>query len=130
MPNKKDIASDVAGLADAYWSKREERLAIDRQSKVLKAEEDTYKEHLLIAMGKHELSAVGGELCRVERNRVAKPTVGDWNEFYQYVRDHDAFDMLYRRLNERAIKDRLEDGENISGLVQVWVDTLSVHKVK
>ena len=133
MPKKSkadsDVVAEVASLADQMYAKRLERLALQRQVKLLDTEEKELKELLIAAMVTNKLSAIGGELCRVERERVAKPVVGDWNRFYKYIAENDAFDMLYRRLNEAAIKERLEDEPKIPGLSSTWQQKLSVHKV-
>jgi hypothetical protein len=51
-------------------------------------------------------------------------------EVYDYVKEHDAFDILFRRLNEKAIMDRREQGEEVPGLDWFPVASLSVSRSK
>jgi hypothetical protein len=42
--------------------------------------------------------------------------VADWVKFYAYVRRNAAFELLQRRLNESAIKERLDDKKPVPGV--------------
>ena len=130
MPKKQNVAQELAAMCDRMYEKREERLALNRQAASLEEEEKAMKAVILDLMISNDLSAVGGHLCRVTRDKVAKATVGDWSKFYEFIIDNSAFDCLQRRLNDKAIKERLEvDKDPIPGIVQIWVPVLSVSKV-
>lgn len=130
MPRKKkDVSSQLATIADKLWEARQERLELNRKVRLLETEEKEYRDQLAAALEEHDMSAVGGKLCHVKRERVPKPQINDWEKFYKFIAKNDAFDMLYRRLNEKAVEERVAGGEKIGGLEQVWVNKLSVHKV-
>jgi len=63
----------------------------------------------------------GGLDCAATQHTVAfyrketKVNVEDWNEVLQFVSDHDAFDILQRRISPAAFKRRVEAGSDIPG---------------
>lgn len=45
----------------------------------------------------------------VKRSQMA--TVGDWPAFYDYIRENDRFDMLYKKANSKVIVEHMEGEE-------------------
>lgn len=97
-------------------AKQQERLAADRQSKLLKVEEDQ-----LFALAMMEMQAAG--LTHVELSNVKadieekeKPYISDFGALEGYIREHGALDLLQKRLTESAVKLRWEDGIQIPGV--------------
>lgn len=120
----------LAEITDEYYEVQQQRRALDKQSKELKERETSLKNYIAEFLKKNNMSAIGGKYVTATYVRKPKPVVEHWPTFYDFILQNDAFDMLQRRLHEGAIKDRLEQGESIPGLGQIWLDDISVSKVK
>lgn len=123
-------ASELAGIADQYYTAREERLAADRTAAKLKEKESELKAAILAAMGTNNMSAVGGALCVLNRKEKIKPVAMDWKEVFKYMKENDAFDLVQKRLTEGAVNVRWEDGIDIPGIGSITLYDLTVSKPK
>lgn len=74
------------------------------------------------------------ELTGTKAKAVIKPvknvTVSDWDDVQKYVKTHDAFDILQRRISPAAAQARVDAGEDIPGLLIVPADELMITKIK
>lgn len=121
---------ELSDLCDSYWRKREERLALKKEVDKLEEEEKQLKEELIKQMHQQSLTAAGGKLCKYELKEEEEPNVADWQEFYAYVRKTGEFDLLYRRLNPAAVKERLKDNVQVPGVGWFPVEKLSYSRIK
>ena len=94
-----------------------ERLALDRQSKLLKVEEDNLKAQVLEELHKLGLDHVDyGDLGSARIERKVKPYIADFTALEGYIVEHRATDLLQKRLTESAVKLRWDDGIVIPGI--------------
>lgn len=119
----------LAVAADKLYTIREKRLALQKEVDLLQAEETTLKDYLINNLPKSEATGVTGKLARVTIVLKPIPQVKDWDKFYAYVKKHNAFELLQRRLGETAIKERWEAGANIPGVEKFNATTVSINKV-
>lgn len=126
-------ASQLGEVADYYQSYRTERLAADKAAAALKAQESAAQELLIQQMLLQKVTAAGGRLLRVTCD-IHKPDyvphVKEWDKFYQYIKQNDAFDLLERRPGKLACKERWDAGEIVPGVEKFPVYKLSTSKVK
>lgn len=108
--------SEIAHKIDLLYEKRAARIAADKAAADLKKEETKLSEEVLQMMREHDLSALGGNRCTVKVRVERKPTVADWTALYEYIKEHDAFDLLHKRLTEGAVKLRAEDDVQVPGV--------------
>ena len=120
---------DIPAMIEAYSDKRDERLALQRQTDTLKKEETQLQLELIAALKDAGMTSAGGSAHKVSMKVVQKPTAGDWEQIYEYIKDNDAFDLLQRRLGETAVKARWEDGIEIPGVISFPVEKLTLSKV-
>lgn len=102
-------------LAEAK-AKEQERLAADRQAKLLKAEEDDCKAVLMAAMQKMGITSLNGAGASATIVTKDKPYIADYSALEGYIVEHRAIDLLQKRLTESAVKLRWEDGIQIPGV--------------
>lgn len=122
--------TDLAKMADEYWSARSQRLELEKQIKPIKEREDGLQAAILDAMTKLQVTAIGGTLVQLTTKTTYEPTVEDWPSFYSYIKETGEFDLLYRRVNAAAVKQRWEEGLSITGVQKFPVTKLSKHEVK
>lgn len=122
--------SEMGELADLYAAKRQERIQAGKVAKKLEDEENQLKGELMNAMIKDKMAAVGGRVSVVNIKTTDEPTVTDWPKLYEFIKEHDAFDLLHRRLTGTAVKLRWEDDITVPGIGTFPVSKLTVSGAK
>ena len=110
-----DLA-ELGNLADTLHAKRADRLAADKIAAKLKSEEYALQMQLISEMEGNDLSSIGGTECIIKRKVHQRAVAGNWTEIYQYILEHEAFDLLHKRLTDSAILLRKDDGVDVPGV--------------
>ena len=106
---------DFNRVTKAYVALRDKRSEI---KKAYDAEDDTYKQKLAqlegVMLG--HLNSTGTESVRTEngtfyRTEELKPSGADWQAFYAWVRENDAFDALERRIKKDFVREYMESND-------------------
>lgn len=105
------IPTQLAAAADLLYQAREQRLAMQRELDKVAKLEATLKDYFINTLPKSDSSGIAGKVARVQLGKKLIPTVDDWDKLYKYIVKEKAFELLQRRLNETAIKERLEAGK-------------------
>lgn len=121
------LISEIAKIDKRLESARQARLkAEDREAEIKKAR--GVLDEQLQALLKKE----GTEVWKTPRGKQAEVKKKDYysiknsKSFYQFVTDNLAFDLLQRRLNNKAVEDRLKEGERVSGISKFTKRTIKV----
>ena len=122
-----DLA-ELTKKVDLFCTIRNQRLDADKEAAALKKQETELKDEIIAHMEESGSYNAGGHVGAVERHVKPKASIKNWPEVYEFIKEHDAFDILYRRVNEKAITDRQELGEVVPGIEWFPVSTLSVSK--
>jgi len=120
-----DLA-ELGTVVDQYHYARAERLAADKEAAKLKTTEEALKQQIITECKSNGLTAVGGDIALVKYTVKDKPIATDWPDVHQYMREHDAMDLMQKRLHEGACKLRWEDNIVIPGVGHLEVDALSI----
>jgi hypothetical protein len=115
-------------VVDEYYQIREQRLELAREVERLEESERGLKQMIMNYMEENHAHVIGGALCTVRLKITPKPVAKDWAQIWEYVKTHDAPEIYYRRLNERSITERREQGEEIPGVEWFPTASLSVSK--
>ena len=121
-------AKAMAKLADKWWALRAERLAIEKQVSDIKVEETQAKNALILSLGNNNVGAVGGDDVTVSLTTKIKPIANDWEAVWDWAVANEGSDLFQRRLSDKAVKLRWEDGVNIPGIDEYPVDSISYKK--
>ena len=120
---------DLRTLIDNWQNLDDERLAANRAAKEITTKAEQAKHILLNALEENNLTGAGGSHCLVQVSTKIVPTVGDWDKLYGYITEHDAWDLLQRRIGVRACSQRWEDDVTIPGIIQTEVPNLRRKKL-
>lgn len=120
-------ATDLAQLADHYWTTRAKRLDADKVAKDLKDEESRTEATLIKEMREQQLTAIGGKLVRLAIPTVPEyvPAVKDWDVLYKHILESGDFSLLHKRVGNTACKERWDAGEEVPGIEKFPVYKLS-----
>lgn len=117
---------DTAKLVDSYIVKKAARLIADKKAAELKKEEDDLKKKLVEIAIESKAKSLGGSHGTVNYHRKNKPTVTDWDALYAYIKAHDAWELLQKRIGEKAVEERWEDEIVVPGVGTFPVDELTI----
>ena len=122
-------AQAMGELADEWWTLRASRLTIEKEVAKIREQESKAKSALLQSLTENNVTSVGGQKVRVTHVVKDKPSVSDWSVFYEYIQQTGSFDLLQRRVGERAVKDRWDEGVKIPGVESFPIDEISYSKM-
>lgn len=118
----------IGEKVDLYFKTREQRLLMQKQVDNVQTEESKLKEEIIRELQAAKVTSIGGNIARVTIQEKIKPIAQNWELVYAYIKEHNAFDLMQRRLTEAAVKGRWEDGIKIPGVDSFTVFDLSVAK--
>lgn len=123
------LPKTIGACADALYEVRKKRLEAQKVVERLSAEENELREHIIKTLPKSQASGAAGRLARVQVVTREVPQVEDWDKFYQYVSKTKQFDLIQRRVSDRAVQERWEEGEKVPGVKVFNLVSVSVNKL-
>jgi hypothetical protein len=118
----------IGGCVDQLYKLRAERLKVQKKAEELGSNETALRDHILNTFSKDNIEGAKGKLATAGISRRTVANVEDWDQLYKYVLKNKAFDLLQRRVNDSAYRERLEQNEVVPGLKPFQVVTLSLSK--
>lgn len=116
-------------LARGYSATRERRLAMQKDVDAKHATEKSYRDDLLALLQKKEQQGITVDFYNYIEKETEEPTLKNPAKLFKHIKKTGEFDLLQRRLNTTAIKQRWEEGKKVPGVKKFPVKTLSVTKV-
>lgn len=124
------IPSGVGAQADEYSVVREERLRVQKLAESIKSRETEIFNCIMSTLNESTDTGAMGQFYGVQRIEKDQVQVKDWDAVWAHIQSTGSFDLLQKRLNDKAAKERGEEGEPVPGTELVKVPTLSFTKVK
>lgn len=121
-----NISSHLPDVVNAYIAMRAQRLQADKVAASLKEQEELLKEHLIVSFRSQGVSALGGKAGTVKMKITEEPNPENWTQIYEYIKEHDAFELLHKRLGSEAVKELWAEGIEVPGVGKREVAKLSV----
>ena len=103
------IPPTIGRVADLYKGVTAIRLLMEKEVKKVRARESELKEHMIDNLSKSDDQGAVGLKYRVQLTKTVKPVTKDWEQVYDYIVENDRFDMLQKRLGDRAVLDIYEE---------------------
>lgn len=124
------IPASLGALADEYAVVREERLRIEKEAKAVKEREMELFNSALSTLEESADTGAVGENYSVQRVEKEVRGVEDWPTLWAYIRENNAFELLGKSINQKAVREQQEAGEKLPGIKTDTVATLSFRKVQ
>lgn len=121
---------NLAEQVDLLYTLREDRINAEKEVVKRKKVEAEVKQEIIDEMRNEGVSSIGGAHGQVSLRIKDKPVARDWDALYSYIKENDAFDLLHKRLTEKAITLRWEDELEVPGVDKFPVPVLSLSKSK
>lgn len=124
------IPKSAAACADMLHTTRLERLRLQRECDNLSELETKLKDFFIATMSKSDTTGIAGKVARVQLGTKSVPTVEDWDAFYAHVKKTGNFELMQRRLNDTAVKERWDNKKQVPGVGRFNAVTVSCTALK
>ena len=134
MPTTPDTCPPVHRFMRGQSAFPERMLAVFAQQVVdgFAEQEAEVKEYLINNLSKRDERGAVGKSYQATIVKKEIPRIADPTKFYAYMAKNKAWDMMQKRLNEAAVKDRLENarGGKLPGIEIFPALSVSLTKIK
>lgn len=122
--------SKALDLALQWRKARAERLAQQRLVDKMEEVEKNLKKQVVEALSKAKNKAVSNGDRLFQLITKDEPEVEDWPTLYKHIQKTGEFELLFRRINTAAVKERWELSQKVPGVGHIPVETLSDTQAK
>ena len=96
-------------LAKVYIKIRDKRRELAKQDEELKEQLDIIANELLEICKEQGASTIRTEYGTVSRRVNKNYWTSDWDSFYKFIKEHDAFSLMHQRINNTIMSQFLEE---------------------
>lgn len=119
----------MGACADLLYDLRQKRLDADKVAAALKEEEVALQEHIINTLPKGDTGASGLRYkVQVKTEPRLRVSAEKWPEFFGWVSKNKAWDVLQKRLSDKALVERSFDAKGKPRAIP-GVETFPVVKV-
>jgi hypothetical protein len=115
-------------LIDQRQALRVRMSLLNKEVDDLKTEADALEAQIKSTMINQGLTVAAGETARVTLSEEVNPTVENWDELYQYIKDNNAFYLLQRRVAATAFRETLQADTVVPGVRGVTTHKLAINQ--
>lgn len=115
---------------DRAYTLRAKRLELEHQAEEMKTQEAALRKHIFDTFRNAEIDGARGSIAIASIGRKTVGRVNDWDRFTAWVAKTKSFDLLTRKLNDAACRERFDAKKVIPGVEPFPVTTLSLTVVK
>ncbi len=107
-PKMPKMPKSLGACVDKYHEARQKRLDMQKEVDALKEVENFIYNHIIDNIPKGDGGAVGKQYkaIRVDEDVYS---IDDDDAFYGFIKKTGSFDLLNRAINQKAVRERLED---------------------
>jgi uncharacterized membrane protein YgaE (UPF0421/DUF939 family) len=100
-------------LARVYTKIRDKRRDLSKQDDALKEQLDIVSQQLLDICKEQGASTIRTEYGTVSRRLTKNFWTTDWASFYQFIKEHDLFNLMQQRINSTNMAQFLEENPDL-----------------
>jgi len=100
-------------LAKVYVKIREARRELSKQDDELKAQLDAVSEQLLEICKEQGAATIRTDHGTISRRTNKNYWTSDWDSFFKFVKEHDAFALMQHRINNTNMAQFLEENPSV-----------------
>lgn len=112
MADLPDPTIDLGKLTKAHINIRDARAALKKQfddsDATMKGAQERLENAMLDHLNKHGMESVRTEFGTFYRQEDIKPSGSDWQALYDWIKEHDAWDALERRIKKTFVAEYME----------------------
>lgn len=100
-------------LAKVYVKIRDKRRALEKEAAELKEKENTIAAEMLEICKEQGAQTIRTEYGTISRRTNKNYWTSDWDSFFKFVKENDAFSLMYRRINSESMSQFLEENPDV-----------------
>jgi SPX domain protein involved in polyphosphate accumulation len=100
-------------LAKVYVKIRDKRRELAKQDEELKEQLEVVAQQLLEICKEQGASTIRTEFGTVSRRTTKNYWTSDWDSFYKFIKEHDAFSLMFQRINGANMSQFLEENPEL-----------------
>lgn len=100
-------------LAKVYVKIRDKRRALEKEAAELKEKENTIAAEMLEICKEQGAQTIRTEYGTISRRTNKNYWTSDWDSFFKFIKEHDAFALMYRRINSESMSQFLEENPDV-----------------
>jgi len=103
----------VEKLTRIYVKIRDKRRELEKEVAALKEKQDTVAGELLEICKAQGASTIRTDYGTVSKRVTKNYWTSDWDSFYKFIKDHDAFSLMFQRINSANMAQFLEENPDL-----------------
>lgn len=123
------VPESIGRTADLYHDVRELRLAMQKEVEAVEAREAELRDSIINRLSASDDTGAAGLRYRAQIVPKVKPKIADWPTLTKWLQESGRFDMLQKRLSDKAVTDVWDDGYAVPGVEKINVKDVSITKV-
>lgn len=110
------MVSKIGTMIDKYIRLDDAVKEVDVKLKKAKEKRTECADFILSRYVKEDIRSARGKLGQISRTERNVPSVFDWDKLCAYVKRHNAFELLQKRVTQEAYKERVDAGKKVPGV--------------
>lgn len=106
---------NLGSIIDTYRALYDQRAALNAESKELTRQMEALAPEILGQLDELGIDSAKGKVAKIWVEEKIRPAIKDWDAFYGYIRDNDAWFLLARMPTAKAYAELIEAGETVPG---------------
>ena len=128
-PEEGKQPQSFGSMIDEMYELRNQKQDYESKAKKIKEQMDVLESAIINRLDIDETTMSRGKTASAILTEQEIPKVEDWDEFYQYIQENEAFHLLQRRVSTAAARETLEAGEIIAGVGTFTKRAISLRKI-
>lgn len=124
---------DADAVAEAYLKCRRAKSAMskvfEQNCNVLDAEMERLGGLMMDFLNANGMDSAKCKHGTFYKTPKVRPQVADWTAFYKWIREHDAFEFLHKRVSSEAVKTYMDDHKDDAQGLPPGVTVLKEYEV-
>ena len=116
-------------MIDEMYEIRTQKQALESKAKKFGEQMKLLEASIITRLDEDETTMSRGKAASAILTEQEVPKVEDWDEFYKYIQENEAFHLLQRRVSTAAARETLEAGETICGVSTFTKRAISLRKI-
>lgn len=106
-----DFGKAVKAYTNLRSARADVRKDFDARDGELKSAQEKIEAYLLNYLNENNMASVKTDNGTFYRQEEIKPSCQDWSAFYAWIKEHDAFDALEKRVTKTFVKSYMEEND-------------------
>lgn len=123
------MPASIGLCADEYSVIRAQRLFMEKIVEQVAGREAEIREHIIANLSKSDDTGAAGKKYRAQIVMKDVPKLNDWTKLTDFIAETGRFDLIQKRLGEKAVLDMMEQGEDVPGVEKMKIPTVSITKI-